>query len=85
MAAVFAEGLGESLILVGEGGMIVYINDIVRLGVGFQAFVDVDDGLAGVSDFCSPNELRAWRYGADNGYDTIGLGKLAHGDDVVNH
>jgi len=84
MAAVLAERFGEAEVFVGESSMVVDINEVVCLCVSFQAFVDVDDGLARIFDFPAPRKLRARRDGTDDGCDAIGLGKIAHGDDVFD-
>ena len=85
MAAVVAERFWESKVFVGEGGMEVDINEVVRLSISFQAFVDVNDGLSRVFDFWPPNECFARRNGANDGYDAVGLGDIAHGNYVFDH
>ena len=85
MAAVVAERFWESKVLAGESRMVVDVNDVVCFSVGFQAFVDVDDGLSRVFDLWSPNERLARRYGADDGDDAVSLGDIAHGNDVFDH
>ena len=65
--------------------MIVNVDKTISIGVCPQALVDVDDGLARIADLFSPRELRAGWDGADDGDDAVGLGELAHGDDVVDH
>ena len=85
MAAVVAERFWESKFFVGKCCMVVHINDVIRLCIGFKAFVDVDDGLGGVFDLGPPPKRCAGWYGADDGHDAVGLGEVAHGDDVVDH
>ena len=78
MAAVFTQRLGETHVLVSEGGMIVDINDVVGFRVGSEIPVDFDDGLTSILNLGSPYKGRAGWNGADDGDDAIGLGEDAH-------
>ncbi len=85
MAAVIAERLGKTEVLVGESRMVVEVNYPIRIGVYLQAFIDINDSLAWIIDLFTPRELGAGWDGADDGHDAIGLGLVAHGNDVVDH
>ena len=56
MAAVVAERLGEAVVFVGEGGVVIHIRDAVGYSIGMQALVDVDNGLCGAFDVGIPHE-----------------------------
>ena len=85
VAAVGAVFLGEGASLVGEGDVVIDINDAVGVGVGFQSLVDVDDGLGGVLDIGIPHKAGTGRDGADDGNDAVGAGQSAHRHDIVDH
>ena len=85
MAAVIAECLGKTEILVGKSRMVVEVNDSIRIGICLQAFIDINDSLAWIFDLFTPRELGAGWDGADDGHDAMGLGLVAHGNDVVDH
>ena len=61
VATVGAEFLREGSLLVGEGGVVVDIHDVVGFGVGSQFLIDVDDGLGGILDVGIPHKPRARR------------------------
>ena len=74
VTAISAQRGGKALVFVSKGGMVVHVYDAIGLGVGFQAFVNVNDGLTGVLDFGSPPKRGAGRDGADDGNDAVGFG-----------
>ena len=74
VAAISAHRGGKALAFIGEGGMIVNVYDAIGFSVGFQALVDVNDGLTGVLDFGSPHKRGAGCNGADDGNYAIGFG-----------
>ena len=83
VAAVVAVFFGEGVVLVGEGGVVIDVDDAVGFGVCFQALVNVNDGLGGVLDVGVPHKASAGRDGADDGHNAVGAGQSAHGHDVV--
>ena len=48
MTAVGAEFRGEAAMLVGQGGMVIHIDDVMGIGILPQPLVNVDDGLGGI-------------------------------------
>ena len=85
VAAVVAELFREGVVLVGQGGVVIHIDDAVGPGVLFKALVDLDDGLGGVLDVGVPHEGGAGWDRGDERHDVVGSGQLAHGHDIVHH
>ena len=85
VAAVVAELFREGVVFVGQGGVVIYIDDAIGPGVLFKAFVDLDDGLGGVLDVGVPHEGGAGWDRGDERHDAVGAGQLAHGHHVFDY
>ena len=71
--------------LVGQGGMVIHIDDVMGIGILPQPLVNVDDGLGGILDVGVPREGGARRDGADERHDVVGAGQLTHRHHVLYH
>ena len=54
MAAVIAERLGKTEVLVSESRMVVEVNYPIRIGICLQVLIDVYDGLPWIFNFFTP-------------------------------
>ena len=71
--------------LVGQGGMVIDIDDAGGIGILPQPLVNSDDGLGGVLNVGVLRKSGARRDGADERHDVVGAGQLAHGHHVLHH
>ena len=84
MAAVGGDAVLHGAVGLGKGFPVIDIVDLGFLAVVLQHVVHGADGAGGVLDLGGPVEAGAGGHGADEGTDAVSLGKLAHGDDVLD-
>lgn len=63
---------------------IVYELDMFGLSVSLQLGVDVLHRFGDISGFGTPSDIGGGREGAQDGFDVVGLGQLAHADYVFH-